>query len=658
MTGPWQNYAAQPAKAAGPWQNYGSASQDSAKQQNTTPEDNRPTSFGLGFEEGAANVFDRATQGLKWFANQVKVPFSAADPRQNVGMGDVIERAGTSLGLPSTEQAVTQHQEYLSEQEKTQKPSGWGRFAGEVASTLPLGGIENPWVAGGAVGGLVGHGQTPGGITADVLGGAAGGKLFHAGTGYVLRKSSPYLRSAANRASNYVSRLMEGAGKSVEDLSAYGAKTFGKPVTGAEAIGRTGKTALTALGRREGETPEALEGVVAQRRAERASRMLDDITETTGISPAAAIGELDSIVSQGRKEAAPLYQMAFEATPNTSSYLERLAKDPIVRKGMQHGVRIEQLAALKENRPFDPNAYAVVNFNEAGDPIIGPVPTWRTWDAAKTGIDHVLETNYRNKLTGRLDLDAMGREIDGVRRSMLNEVDSLNPAYAAARARAGDYLSAREAFQDGTRTLFDSKVTEKQFVDRLGRMSKSDIEALKGGVANHLFNLAQTGRLKPSLLNTPRIKSKMIMVLGRENTEKLIDRYTVEHEMLTAENRMQPGMGSVTSEVMGAFDEQDASAKIASELGHAAVYAGAGMPHAAAFRLANVLRSLPAFARTGGMPVEVRNEVGKMLLMTPDELADVLRERPQILKDLSKSIGSVQSVTTPIAVTAGAQIGQ
>ena len=58
------------------------------------------------------------------------------------------------------------------------------------------------------------------------------------------------------------------------------------------------------------------------------------------------------------------------------------------------------------------------------------------------------------------------------------------------------------------------------------------------------------------------------------------------------------------------------------------------------------------------MPVEVRNEVGKMLLMTPDELADVLRERPQILKDLSKSIGSVQSVTTPIAVTAGAQIGQ
>lgn len=670
MSGPWERYGSTPPSGDGPWAKYGTASAFTAT--SSIPADTRPTSQMLGAEEGAANVFDRGAQALKWAANQVHLPFD--DPMNPTRLGDLVEKLGTGVGLPSTEEAAQGREHGFAEREKTEKPGGWGRFGGEVLATLPLGGIANPWVLGGAAGGLAGRGEAPGRIATDVGLGAAGGKIFHAGTGYILRKSSPYLHSVGSRATDYVSRLMENAGKTPEDVRAVGAAAFGKPLSGAEAIGRQGVTAATALGRREGATPDALEGFAVQRRSERASRMLDDMTETTGVLPQAALGELDSLVSLGRKEAEPLYQAAFDYPPRTTPRLEQFSADPLIQQGMQHGYRIEQLAALKEGKPFDPGAYGVVGFqkglpgtswrtiaDEQGQqvnvPIFGKMPTWKAWDAAKTGIDHILETNYRNKLTGKLELDKMGREIEGVRKSMLNELDNINPSYRTARARAGDYLSAREAFHDGTKMLFDPRATEQQFVQRLGKMSVTDMEALKGGVANHLFNLAQTGKLKPSLLNTPRVKSKLVMVFGRENTQKLIDRFTAEHEMAAAENRMQPGLGSVTSEVLNATGEQDTIKEAARELAHAGVYGAAGMWHAAAFRVANVLRFVPAFARTSGMPVEMRDEVGKMLLMTPDELADQLSKHPEALKALDKMISRIQGPATSTGAVAAAQAG-
>lgn len=635
-----------------------------------TPAPTKPVSQELGAEEGAMNVFDRATEALKYTANNGML-FPLVPP----GSGDAVERVGQWFGLPTTEQAIQKHQDYFAKREQTETPGGWGRFGGEIAATLPVA-IEDPILGGGIIGGLTGHGKTPLEISADVALGAGFGKFAHGATGYILRKSSPYLRSAPQRATDYISRLMEGAGRKIEDLTSYAEKFGSKPVMGAEAIGGVGKAALSALGKREGATPGALEGYLIQRRAERASRMQDDMVESTGISPEAAQGELDAVVSKGRQEAKPLYDAAFSVPPRTSARLASFAEDPLIKAGMQHGYRIEQLAALKEGRPFDPDVYGVTGFqksapgeawrsitNAAGEqpnvPIFGKMPTWKTWDAAKTGIDHILETTYRDRTTGRLVLDKMGREIEGVRKALLTELDRLNPAYAAARSRAGDYLSAREAFQEGTRSLFNSTITEKQFADRLAQMSNSDLESLRGGVANHLFNLAQTDRLKPSLLKTPRMKSKLIMAFGRDNAEKLIDRFTAENEMAENESRLWPGKGSQAAEVMATMNEQDVPVEIAKDLSKAAMYFPMGMHHMSAFHLSKaVFNAVKDKVGSGayGLPVEIRNEIGKMLMMTPDELADELRARPAIVKDIQAAFARVQHGATRVSATGATEL--
>lgn len=615
----------------------------------SAPDDTRRTSQSLGAEEGVSNVLDRAASGAKALANTVSIPFT------NLKMGNVLDSAGSALGLSSTEDANAAHQKYFSGREKTEKPGGIGRFGGELLATAPLAGL-GPAAGGAFAGMLTGKGNTPGEIAEDAGLGAVGGKAAHALTGVAGRAASSYLRNTAEKASDYVARLAKGAGKSVEDIEKYAEDVFHKPVTGAEALGRPGKTALMALGRREGETPDALEGLLQSRKAGASDRMLGDFSDTVGIDPEVAQGNIEGLVKKGRDDAAPLYDLALNATPATSEYLERLSNDSIVRQGMQRGIRIEQLKALSERRPFDPNAYAVTGFNEAGDPQIGPVPTWKTWDAAKTGIDDVLN-QYRNKLTGKLELDDMGKAINGVRASMLDEVDSLNPAYKAARAKAGDYLSASTAFDRGQKSLLNGNVTERQFGEMLGKMSKTDHEALKGGIANQLFNMAQNGRLKPSLLTTPRVQSKLIMAFGKDGAEQFVERLKAEGQMAADTNRMMPGTGSQTSEVLNATSDQDVTNAALLDLAHATYHAGTGNHGAAASRVGSALKTLWARGKTAGMPIEVRNEVGKLLMMSPKELADHIRQRPQEIQQITDLISKAQtgagaagSVALPAAV--------
>lgn len=602
--------------------------------------DTRKTSQSLGAEEGVTHVIDRAASGI---SAVLRNPSYGKTPYAIPGLGDVIDLAGSKLGLPSVEQAKVSHETYFKGREKTEKPGGIGRFGGEVLATAPLAEL-GPVVGGAVAGGLAGSGQTPGEVTEDAATGAIGGKIAHAATGALGKIASPYLRKAGEKASDYIARLAKGAGKTVEDIEKYGKSVFDKPVTGAEALGRPGKAALMALGRREGETPDALEGFLQSRKLGAADRLLGDFSETVGINPEVAQGDLDELVKKGRQEATPLYDLALNAAPVITDRLQQFANEDIVQQGMRRGIKIERLKALAQGKQFDPNAYAITSFNEAGDPVIGPVPTWRSWDAAKTGLDDVLE-QYRDPRTGKLLLDKMGNAINDVRASMLNELDGVNPAYKAARARAGDYLSAHSAFERGQKALLNGNVTERQFSEMLGKMATTDHEALKGGIANQLFNMAQTGKLKPSLLLTPRVQAKLIMAFGKDGAEQFTERLKTEAQISADTSRMMPGTGSQTSEVLNATTDQDVTNAALLDLAHATVHASTGNHHAAASRVGSALRTLYARGKTAGMSVEVRNEVGKLLMLSPKELAEHIRQRPQDIEQITKLISAAQATT-------------
>ena len=117
---------------------------------------------------------------------------------------------------------------------------------------------------------------------------------------------------------------------------------------------------------------------------------------------------------------------------------------------MAQGIRIQRLESLAENKPFKPSDYAIVGFNEAGDPIIGSVPNMRTLNVVKKGFDAMLE-GARHPITGRLTEE--GRAIDAVRRSFLAEIDRFNPEYALARKNYASFMQVNDAMEFGRKSL-------------------------------------------------------------------------------------------------------------------------------------------------------------------------------------------------------------
>jgi hypothetical protein len=363
---------------------------------------------------------------------------------------------------------------------------------------------------------------------------------------------------------DYVRGLVAKSGKSPSDLSAF--DSAGKPFTAAEAIGKPGEVALGALARRDGATPDALAAQIAGRQEDAPGRILDDFSRASGLNPAAARGDIKTLVAHGRQQAAPLYDEAYAQAPVITDRLAQFANEPIVQRGMREGIKTEQLNALAEGKPFDPNAYAITGFDAAGDPQIGPVPTWKTWDAAKLGLDDMLE-KYRDTTTGKVVLDKRGRAIDAVRRSMLNQIDAVNPAYKAARAQAGDYLSAQDSFDKGGKLLLNGNMPVSDFAQHFSALDPADKQAFAGGSANNLFSLAQNGKLTPKVFNRPIIQQKLAVMLGPEKAQQFVNALQAENRMAGFARTRVPGAGSPSAEYLEAMRQQDGGGMLPDALG-------------------------------------------------------------------------------------------
>lgn len=413
----------------------------------------------------------------------------------------------------------------------------------------------------------------------------------------------------------YVQRLAKSAGITPEALEAAHPS-----LTAAEAIGPTGGTAVGALARREGTTGEALTGLVETRRAERPNTMLNDFSEASGISPYAAAGDIAELVRQGQEAAAPLFDAAFEAGPIMSPKLSGLLKRPSVKAAVE---RAKRLAAEEDVNPMDIGLEVNTNPSQFEIPEMNFVktPTAKAWDYVRRGLNDVIDT-YRDKTTGRLVLDTEGRLVVANAKALRDELVRLNKPYGEALATSGDYLRSQEAFDKGGKMLFNGKMNERQFAKELGDMDPSQLEAFKGGTANHLYDLAQNGKLDPKVFKTPRVRQKLVMTLGEDAANTLIDNITRHNTMQNFERINAPGAGSGTAGWNEAMRQQDAVMDPMQQVTQDLASRGPrGVVSGFLGRRAQGIQdwmSTPSAAQ--------RDVAGQALLGSPQELAQMLRD--------------------------------
>jgi hypothetical protein len=145
---------------------------------------------------------------------------------------------------------------------------------------------------------------------------------------------------ATERAEEIVADMARRKGLTAEQLAQDAALTGGKPVTGAELLGREAMTQLTAIARRSGQTGDALDETLRGRADDAGQRIVDDFGSASGIDPATVADDFAAMTDALRRKASPAYDAAYEGSVEMTPALAELMRRPSVRAAMQRAYAI------------------------------------------------------------------------------------------------------------------------------------------------------------------------------------------------------------------------------------------------------------------------------------------------------------------------------
>lgn len=308
-----------------------------------------------------------------------------------------------------------------------------------------------------------------------------------------------------------------------------------------------------------------------------------------------------------------------------SPRIQQFLDDPITKAGIARGIEVQRLEALAAGKRFNPTEYAITGVDDAGEPIVGAVPNMRLLDAAKRGLDDILDA-YPKDVSGRALLDQRGRAVAQVKQALVSELDGLNPVYSSARAAYAGPVSQKAALQQGYKALNASDQELERMASRLGEDERQQFAlGLRSALAESLDRRVDGADKAAALLGNPRKRKALAQIFGGEDGFNNFVQ-TLADERAANETFRKVTQGSDTAR----FLADDASVQDQSMLADAA---GAAMKGAASDgwrgivgELVNAGRDVSKFG-AGKTGERAREDAAALLFETdPKALADRMRQ--------------------------------
>ena len=360
---------------------------------------------------------------------------------------------------------------------------------------------------------------------------ASGAVAGFTGIPQTIRRFIDRLPASVDRvAAERIAERMYQDGLTVDDIGRT-LQGLGKEGTLADAGGRNISNQTRRLIQEPGTTAQLADEVLDPRNAATASRIVKSTQQN--ISGKDFYNEIDRLTAQQAKGASPKYREAYSDHQNLSTPWLRNAmeQEPVIMQGIKKGIAsLRQEATILGNK-YTPRESGVVDFNVAGDPIIGKETPLSMWHAARRGIDDILETS-RDTVTGKLP--SSSSQLIRLRKRLDDELKSAtggpNGAFSQADAIYAGPAKIKDAMRRGRKfAIGDGELTEKLFKG----MSAGEQEAYRIGAAREMIkNIRKNGTTPPILRNilkdtevadkiklfapTPRQYQKFIQTLDRE----------------------------------------------------------------------------------------------------------------------------------------------
>lgn len=339
-----------------------------------------------------------------------------------------------------------------------------------------------------------------------------------------------------------------------------------------------------------------------------AGARLSDATSNLAASGPGTFRAAADLEAQARAAASPLYgrfEMAPPLNPDAlapGSELDKLLRRP----SMQQAARNALKTAAEEGR--DPASLGIT-FNAAGDPVFERVPSWRTLQDLKGGVDDVLETYGRNAITGKLELDTQGRAVDQTRRALINFIDKNNEFYAPARAAYAGPQANKDALEQGARIF-------QQDPDAI----TAQINALTP-TQQQFYRLAAANALKTRLASTSSGGDEARALIGNELQMQRLRAVFPRAEELIAAARNEKTMFDTRYQLLGGSQtaprlaQDTAGSSRGADLLRGGVDTALALTmHEPAFAARTAFNTLRSLFRGGQMTPDVGQNLARFLL--------------------------------------------
>ncbi len=270
---------------------------------------------------------------------------------------------------------------------------------------------------------------------------------------------------------------------------------------------------------------------------------------------------IDNISAQQKKLADPLYKEAFAPVSNKDGkifaqwddQLERLLSDPDIRTGMAKGIRNIQRDANADGTPFSFEEYAVKGFDDAGQIIIDGTPSLKAMDAAKRGLDDMID-EARDSF-GNINWTQNLRSVDNLRRNLVKKLDQITTvdgrsAYKEARKAWSGPASLKDAAWQGRKFLKgDVEIVESGF----NKLSPSEKSMFKLGMRRELSKLINSDTQSAATKFDPKKKDfwdRIKSVLEPDEFSNFKKAITSELDKAKVERFVNPKANSATGGII------------------------------------------------------------------------------------------------------------
>ena len=529
--------------------------------------------FGPGYLSGLGN---KITQGLTFGAGDEIV--SGMMGATDYGVGKIKEAFGGGPG-PSFNDAYTRslgemRGELADYGKRNPVASTVGETAGGVFSPLGvaaakgmsavlgpaesfLGSVFRGGATGATLGGTGGFLSGEGGLDNRLDSGKEGAKWgasFGAAIPFVgagINAFKPASNLPVDRARNLIVDALQKDGMTAEQAAArwesmlaQGFKPEMAFEMGGENLKNLAKGAALSPGNFQQRSKQALDA----RMKGQQGRIEGDVK--TNLSPNDDFyGSLDALKTQRSTAAEPLYDAAYAAGEGRwSPRAQQLVDDPLVRQGVNKGLEIIRLEKLGKGEPFDPKQWGIKGFDPNGGPIVAEGPNIRLLDAAKRGIDEILNESRDN--FGNIPKTQRNSALDSVRRAIIGQLDDLTEgAHATARKAWSGPSQSMNAMEMGRGALREDAELTAQAIQKLG---DGDKEFFRAGLARAIMDKVQgtsdTGDAVRKIFGTPGIRNRLAAAFPDESAfNSFAASMEREASMYANAQQVMPTRGSQTA---------------------------------------------------------------------------------------------------------------